>query len=265
MNSSEGNLQAEVDALRQRIAQLEAEKARAEGERDEARRLLAEAFKALARDPAVERELERAERKREADRVRAQQKTGRDSRANSRDDGGGGDLEIVSVEVDPPSTSPEPPRANSRDDGPPVSAETTRFWLWCQDQRRAAGAGVREVMPKNRKGLHFPRWFTEASTEVGVDALAEAFLAYLTDQHFKRKQWSMAIFMSDQVWRQRVPRALADQHRDAQLGAEPPAPAAAPPAEAPEHVPPELPCRWPWSCTVPDCTHPTPGRKEEAP
>lgn len=125
----------------------------------------------------------------------------------------------------------------------------------------AAGTGVREVMPRNRKGLNFPRWYAEAVHEVGQDALATAFVAFLTDKHFKHKQWPVAIFMSDQVWRQRVPPELAGAHREAQI--EPAQPPASSPAPVKPEAVAEVLCRWPWQCAVPDCTHPSPGKPQE--
>lgn len=216
--------------LRARVAELEASLARVEGERDEARRQLEALTRALAgavqRDPVAEREKQRAERKRERDRVyQAERQTARvvRDRASSDDGGGGGDTIIVDTSSSDIGGNIVRDRASEAgEDLPPGSdverpgaehPELRRWWLWAQDQRVAAGAAVREPLPKGTGSKSFSAWFSAVAEEVGGEALAVAFQKYTADRSFERKGWPVAIFQQPGVWRQRVPRDLVDAHR----------------------------------------------------
>lgn len=220
--------------VRDRLAHLEAALARVEGERDEARRQVAELTRALAGAAAVDSEAEAAKA-----RLAARRETDREYQANKRaarvgrnrttsDDaprgGGSSNSELAVVDGEPesvgrnrttpedesiPSSSSPARRQKSSDEHP----ELRKWWLWSQDQRRAAGAGVPEPFPKGVGPRSFAEWFASVVDEVGVDALCEAFRLYTLDQDFARRGWPVAIFRTPGVWRQRVPRDLVDEHR----------------------------------------------------
>jgi len=86
-------------------------------------------------------------------------------------------------------------------DGSPLHDNPVGFWTWMMRERQKF-AGVhpdRAPMPT------FDVWYRRMKSEGISDwALSAAWVAYLVDDHFQKRCWPVAVFISDGVFRPRL-------------------------------------------------------------
>jgi hypothetical protein len=105
----------------------------------------------------------------------------------------------------------------------PPSEEAMKWWAWAMEQRatdkmkdgynpfdtpRAYALARKGVPSDSVPPKSFAKWF-EDRTHEGIlgNQLAWAWLRYLGDEHFESRQWPLAVFMTEGVYRDRITAA----------------------------------------------------------
>lgn len=103
-----------------------------------------------------------------------------------------------------------------------LSEEALKWWNWAMRERSRdrykkgadpfgprAHTVERDGVPADLEPVKmFSAWFDERMKEgIEADALCWAWVRYLGDDHFESRQWPLAVFMHDNVYRARITRS----------------------------------------------------------